>query len=391
MSFSFQNKLIAPDAAVNDLFGNSVAIDSNFALIGAPGDDGELGDTASGASYTFDAITGDFLQKLFTVDTVDNNERFGEFVAIDSGSGLIGAPGLGETGAAYFVPEITSSFGQKLTPPDGQLNEFFGFSGALDNNLVLIGAPADDQLGDNSGAAHIVDISNLSGSKLTMPGGTDSDFFGISVDLDENRLLIGAPGNDNLGNNSGSVYLFDLNTGVEQQLFAPDAGANDQFGWSVALNGDLALIGAPNNNDRGATYLFDVSSGDFLQKLTANDADENDFFGYSTDLDSNLALIGAPGDDELGENSGAAYLFDVSSGDFLQKLIPPDGAAGDEFGFSVAINGNLALIGAPTDDDTGSAYVFNNSTSTPEPSTIISLGIIGLGALVSKKKLEAIA
>ncbi len=181
-----------------------------------------------------------------------------------------------------------------------------------------------------------------------------------------------------------------------QKLTAPDGDASDNFGRSVAINGNTALIGSffddDNGTNSGSAYLFDTTTGNLLQKLTAPDGSADDRFGDSVALSNNTALVGSFLDDDNGTNSGSAYLFDTTTGNLLQKLTAPDGDAGRYFGRSVAINDNTALIGFYGDDDkgatSGSAYLLTTNTqpspdpkSTPEPSSL--LGILGTVAIAT--------
>ncbi|MGD1805151.1 FG-GAP repeat protein, partial [Dapis sp. BLCC M126] len=152
-----------------------------------------------------------------------------------------------------------------------------------------------------------------------------------------------------------------------QKFTAPDGSSPDQFGRSVALSNNTALIGAWGDDDKGtnsgSAYLFDTTTGSLLQKFTAPDGSSPDQFGRSVALSNNTALIGAWGDDDKGTNSGSAYLFDTTTGSLLQKFTAPDGFESDLFGRSVALSDNTALIGSIGDDDkgqsSGSAYLFD--------------------------------
>ena len=145
---------------------------------------------------------------------------------------------------------------------------------------------------------------------------------------------------------------------------------SDGFGFDVAIDGDLGAVGAFGDRSSGlfsgATYVFDLTTGQRLNKLVAADSAPDSYFGWSIDFDGNLILVGAHRDDVNGRNSGSAYLFDATSGQQMAKLAPTDGQADDWFGVSVALDGNLAVIGASLDDDKGSAsgstYIFNART-----------------------------
>jgi hypothetical protein len=182
--------------------------------------------------------------------------------------------------------------------------------------------------------------------------------------------------------------LFDVTTGTQLAKLIPnDPGVFDWFGWSVGISGNTAIVGAvrddDNGNDSGSAYLFDVTTGAQLAKLTPSDGAEGDAFGGSVAISGNLAIVSAEGDDNNGSNSGSAYLFDVTTGTQLAKLIAGDGAAIDLFGESVSIAGNRAIVGARLNDDqgidSGSAYLFS---TVPEPSALLlatcgAVGILG--------------
>lgn len=157
------------------------------------------------------------------------------------------------------------------------------------------------------------------------------------------------------------------------KLAAEDGDADDGFGWTIALDGDTALIGAsgdddPNGKGAGAAYVFERSNGRWEQqaKFAAGDGDAEDGFGVSVALASETALVGAPFDeDPNGTKAGSAYVFERSTGGWEQqaKLAAEDGDSEDGFGTSVALTGRTGLVGAPGDDDpngkyAGAAYVF---------------------------------
>ena len=156
----------------------------------------------------------------------------------------------------------------------------------------------------------------------------------------------------------------------DHKLVASDAASGDEFGRAVAVSGSTAIIGARYDDDHGSNagsaYLFDVNSGQQLAKLTAADLQTNDQFGYAVAIDGVHAIVGAFGDDDTGTDSGAAYIFDARTGQQRLKLTASDAQPGDQFGYSVAICGNYAIVGARGDDDagndSGSAYIFDVGT-----------------------------
>jgi hypothetical protein len=210
-------------------------------------------------------------------------------------------------------------------------------------------------------------------AKLLASDGAANDRFGLSVSISGDVVLVGAHGDDDNGLNSGSAYVFRWNGGSwvqMQKLVASDGVANDTFGRTVSISGDLALVGAWGDNDNGnasgSAYIFRWNGSSWMQeqKLLASDGAESDEFGWSISIRSDIALVGARGHDDKGYRSGSAYVFRWNGSSWVQeqKLLASDGALGDYFGESVSISGDVAVVGAWADDDnggdSGSAYVF---------------------------------
>ena len=265
----------------------------------------------------------------------------------------------------------------------------------VDGNMRLLGDLNVGLVDADATHAGTISVGYDFGSqtKILASDAAASDLFGSSVAISGNYAIVGAYNNDDGGNNSGSAYIFNVSTGTElHKLVASDAAANDYFGYSVAISGNYAIVGAYGNDDggtdSGSAYIFNVSTGTQLQKLLASDAAASDNFGYSVAISGNYAIVGAQYNDDGGANSGSAYIFNVSTGTQLQKLLASDAAAVDNFGYSVAISGNYAIVGAPYNDDggndSGSAYIFapsfhvtesgNVGIGTTTPETLLTVG-----------------
>ena len=161
---------------------------------------------------------------------------------------------------------------------------------------------------------------------------------------------------------------------IEHKLTASDGAVSDNFGYSVSLSGERALVGShrsdPLGTLSGSAYMYErQGDGSWLEvdKLTASDGAEEDFFGYSVSLSGDRALVAAYRDDDVGSGSGSAYAFErQGDGSWLEvdKLTASDGSGGDEFGWSVSLSGDRALVSAHQHDDlgsnSGSAYVYDN-------------------------------
>jgi hypothetical protein len=261
---------------------------------------------------------------------------------------------------------------QKLLASDAAAGDYFGVSVSLDGDTALIGARYDDDTGVSSGSAYVFTRTGTTWTqqaKLFASDGAADDQFGWSVSLSGDTALIGAAWDDDNGVSSGSAYVFTrIGTTWTQQakLLASDGTAQDRFGGSVSLSGDTALIGAAWDDDKGvdsgSAYVFTRTSTTWTQqaKLLASDAAAGDYFGVSVSLDGDTALIGAYKDDDKGFDSGSAYVFTRTSTTWTQqaKLLASDAAAENYFGWSVSLSGDTALIGAPLAGNNGAGSAY---------------------------------
>ncbi|TWT46603.1 FG-GAP repeat protein [Botrimarina hoheduenensis] len=201
--------------------------------------------------------------------------------------------------------------------------------------------------------------------KLTSPDAQADQLFGVSVAIDNGTALIGAYGDSQNGPFVGAAHLFNTATGAPVAKLTPaDGQFFDNFGEAVALADGYALISSvgsdANGSLSGAAYLYDASSGAQLGKLLPADGAADDRFGRSVAVGEGVALVGAVGDDS---GAGSAYLFDLSPLAQRTKLLPTDGTAGKEFGTAVAVGGGRAVVGAVGDNAfAGAAYVFDLTT-----------------------------
>ncbi len=358
-------KLLPNDGVMYHSFGFSVAVSSTRVIVGAVGDNvnGEF----SGSAYLFDTTTSQQLFKLLPDDGAES-DSFGASVELSGTRAIIGSfTKSPDSGSAYIFDTTTGQQLFKLVPDDVEDFFGFGFSVGISGTRAIVGSFLDIGSGDFSGSAYVYDTTTgLQLFELLADDGANFDLFGESVAIDGTRAIIGAKGNDDNGNFSGSAYIFDITTGKQLFKLLPDDSAEaDFFGVAVAISGTRAIIGAEgdddNGGDSGSAYIFDVTTGKQLLKLVADDGAGSDFFGKAVAISGVTAIIGAFGDDDNGNFAGSAYLFDVTSGEQLTKLLPVDGASGDSFGRSVSISGITAIVGADGDDDNsedaGSAYL----------------------------------
>ena len=263
----------------------------------------------------------------------------------------------------------------------------FGGAVSLSGDTVIVGVSTDDTpAGEDAGSAYVFVRSGTTWTlqqKLAAFDGAPGDFFGISVSVSGDTAVVGARLDDTpAGADAGSAYVFvrsGATWSLQQKLLASDSAAGDSFGTSVSVSGDTLIVGAPvadtvGGVDAGAVYAFVRSGTTWTEqhKLLPPDGRANLDFGFSSSLSGDTVVIGAPSDDTLaGINTGSAYVF-VRSGttwSLQQKLLAPDAAEGDDFGFAVSAWGDTVAVGAFADDtgttvDGGSAYVFVRSGAT---------------------------
>ncbi len=378
-------KLLPDDGAVGVRFGVAVAISDGIVIVGAERDwDNGF---ESGSAYLFDAATGQQIAKLLPDDGAEG-DRFGFPVAISGTTAIVGAmfnDDVGtNSGSAYLFDTTTGQQTAKLLPDDGAALDQFGRSVAISGTIAIVGAFGDGDNGLVSGSAYLFDTTTGQQIFKLLPNdGAAGDLFGVSAAISGGIAIVGAERNDDIGGNSGSAYLFDTATGSQITKLLPNDGAgNDRFGWSVAISGTTAIVGAYGHGDNGFTsgsaYLFDVTTGQQVAELLAKDGDVLDRFGWSVAISGTIAIVGAFDDDDNGASSGSAYLFDTTTGSQIAKLLPDDGAADDDFGYAVTIGGStgkeVAIVGARQDDDngfnSGSAYLFGaaGGSDCPEDS-----------------------
>jgi hypothetical protein len=390
-------KLTASDSAAGDLFGRSVAVSGNTLVVGSFWDD-ISGNVNQGSVYVFERYGTQWVQqaKLTASDgrsglgAALGGPLFGVAVALSGNTLVVGSitddvNGNVDQGSAYVFERIGNQWVEqaKLTASDGAAGDFFGFSVAVSGHNIVIGAWSDDVSGTaDQGSAYVFERNGnqwVEQAKLTASDGGAADNFGFGVAVNGSTIIVGAPGADIGPNaNRGGAYLFERQADqwVERvKLTGSDGTTGDNFGNSVALEGSALVVGAPlddigANVDQGSAYIFERHENSWVEhvRLIASDGAAGDrFSNLAVAVSGDKVLVGAAGDD-IGTNlnQGSAYIFRREGNLWLEhvKLTASDGAAGDNFGFSVALSGNTTVAGANLDDistniDQGSAYVFS--------------------------------
>lgn len=415
------------DSAEDDHFGRSVSVSGEMALVGASGIDDEIAGLNVGSAYLYNLSPGnepDITRPANRKKVVAQGHRITDTLTI-SNSGrealdwsiasnvpwLTVTPATGTVAAnsqqSLTIDALNLTAGtynsqltihsndpdepaetvllslvvqppeKKLLPDDGKSADRFGSSVSIHGDLALIGRPADDELGYSSGSAIVYRRHGdnwQEEAKVTAPDGAEGDTFGAAVSIDGHLALIGAPGDDDNGDQSGSAYFYRWNGQswiFEQKIGSNDGAEYDDFGRSVSLFGEWAVIAAPDDDDNGdysgAAYLYryDGSRWQQEQKIVASDGASGDRFAASLSLYDDMLLVGAPSKDDKGLlSSGAAYVYRFDGSHWIEeaRLRASDASEYDHFGTSVSLAGDMALIGAPDSNglgfDSGSAYLF---------------------------------
>jgi len=352
----------------NDLFGLSVGISSTRVVVGAQGN--------VEAAYLFDAAAGNLVRTLPKPSTL--SQSFGHSVAASESTVVVGSPSLyvsgahGAGGAALYDP-ATGNLRRALVNPAPVLNDSFGNSVAVHDDTVVVGAYVDDAGAEDAGTVYVLDPVTGNLRTLANPSPAVQDVFGFSVAIAGDTVVVGTPNEDAGATNAGTVYVFDTAGNLLRMIANPTPAENDFFGYRVAISGNTIVVGAPSDDtvdtDAGAAYVFDAATGIRRSTLLNPAAGARDYLGYSVAIDGNTVVVGAPGRDAGGIDAGAAYAFDAPSGTLLGALDnprPDEGAGlviGDLFGFSVSVAAGIAVVGAPYEDgiavDRGAAYLFD--------------------------------
>lgn len=248
----------------------------------------------------------------------------------------------------------------------------FGWALSIEGDRLLTGAPSSYDNGVSGGSAYLFDLNTgLELSRLLAPDAGDDDSFGAAVALAGNLAVVGAPGDDDLGYNSGSVYVFDLSTGAMlYKLLASNGSPKASFGSSVAVDAGRLVVGSPNTDLPGEVYLFDLATGNEIAILRGDATTNPDRFGGALSLEGNTLAVGAreanlPG---TNQNSGRVYVFDIPSGQRLFEINAPAPTAYQQaFGATLAMDATTIVVGAWNDyaEHTRDVHLYDRTTGSP--------------------------
>ena len=382
--------VVAADGAVSDFFGNAVSLSGNTLAVGVSNDN--VGANADQGSVRVFVRSGSswILEATLTAADGAGSDYFGDVVSLSGDTLAVGVK-YDDVGAnadqgsvRVFVRSGTSWSAQAtLTAADGAVQDLFGSSISLSGDTLAVGVPSDDVGANaNQGSVRVFVRSGTSWSAqatLTAADGAASDQFGFSISLSGDTLAVGVP-YDDVGSNvfQGSVRAF-IRSGTSWSAQATltyfYGSASDQFGYSISLSGDTLAVGVPYDDfgasvNQGVVGVFIRSGTSWSAQatFTAADGAANDQFGYSISLSGDTLAVGVPFDDVgTNVNQGGVRVFVRSGTSWSAQatLTGSDGGASDQFGYSISLSGDTLAVGVLGDDvganaDQGSVRIFGN-------------------------------
>ena len=394
--FEEEAKLLAYDGAEADHYGRAVAVSGDVMIVGAYGDDDNGADSGSAYVYRLDGSSWEFEQKLLASDGAAG-DGFGYAVTVEGDRIIVGAPFDSdhgeESGAVYVFNFNGASWVQetnRILPDDLGAWKCFGCAVALSGDALIVGAYRD---GNFAGSAYmfrrIAENDWVQETKVLSTPVVEWTSFGHAVAIYGDVAIVGHAGAKDQGDCTGAAYIYRYTPGSpgtwnqEVRLTAFDAAAWDLFGGAVAVSGDLALVGAKDDDDvapnSGSVYVYGYDAGDpdlwvYRTKLVRSDVAVEDRFGISLSFDGERAVAGAGF--MAGPDVGFAVVFRYTGETWVEevKLLASDAAEADHMSRSVGISGDIVITGAPDDDnvevDAGSAYIYDLTATSNETLTV---------------------
>ena len=353
--------LLEPTPAASDQFGSAVAALGSDLLVGAP--HFNSGAAHAGAVFVFQGGGG---VRTLTKSTPAFDDLFGFALGAAGDTIVVGAPfdsaGAPGAGAAYLFSAGTGALVHTLANPTPADYDLFGNAVAAAGSIVVVGAPFDDTTKPNAGSAYVFDAgTGTLLHTLQAPHPREGDLFGSAVAASDTMVLVGAPYDDTVAANAGAAHLFDASTGALLHTFLnPLANADGRFGSAVAIADGGVLIGAPFDDtgaaDAGIAYLFDAASGALIATFENPTPSPGDQFGASVAASGNLVVIGSWLDDTAAPNAGTVYVF-------TDQVLPPPP--------STSTSTTTTTTTTPTTHSTATTLPGSSTTSSSTSSTTL--------------------
>lgn len=438
--WSQTQKSTSSQREMDSKFGNSIDLDDTQSVIGTFSDDTDVDGlnslTNAGAAYFQSFQAGEWIedQKVVASDR-DANANFGNSVGVSGNYAVIGAytekydadgnNEFDDAGAAYiYEKDINGNWIeiQKIVASDRDEFTYFGSQVGISGDYLVVGCPNNgtdlnnNNFIMNAGAIYVFERNTDTGiweeaAKLIASDRGTLDFFGASVDISGNNIIVGSRQDDedsnftNFAMDAGSAYVFNrdmFGTWYQaQKISASDREASDWFGISVAIDGEQLIVGARLEDesaagdeeltDAGSAYIFSYNGSAWIQsqKITPSDRASGDLFGFDVAIDEDRIVVSSRSDDEdendmnFVDRAGSMYVFEKDNTETwneIQKLVASDRMASDFFGTAVDVSGNIAAAGSRGQDfdldsenfieDAGAVYYYTTCNPVIQDSQI---------------------
>ena len=373
--WSIEQKVFAEDGSGEDYFGQSVSISGEYAIVGS-----YLNNYPLGAAYLYKKINDQWFEteKIQASDSI-NTQYFGSSVFINGDYMIISANHNynNSSGSTYIYHNDGESWNEvdTITASGSPICDQYGCSVGITENgeYAIVGAFNDDENGESSGAVYVYQQINSEWNlqtKIMAYDGSLQDLFGCSVFITDNFLFVGAINDDDNGEESGSIYIYEnngINWEFHSKIIASHNTSNDRFGHSISVCDDFLIVGTLCF-DQGEAFIFTNENSNWIEEsiLTASDGFDYDHFGRSVSISEDYAVVGACDCPDVGV-SASAYFFKKEGEDWIeQNKITIENWGG--FGYSVSNSNENAIIGANLDygvsNATGAAYFISNDETS---------------------------
>ena len=392
-------------STANDYFGYAVAVHGDTAVIGAYAED-YSNQSNSGVVYVVNSLTGALLHTLINPDGIGNgkaNDNFGNSVDISEDYIIVGASGdhaqvsYSGAGSVYVFDRSDYSLLHHIPHPSPNENyDNFGHAVAIDGKYAIVGAPNEEQYNvsntdgynNNGGAVYIYDMTGTNPTnyikKYDNPSRTQRYQMGRDVDVSGDYAIWSAP-YVRTTDFAPAIYIMHIPSNTIKPIFNPGGSGQDYFGTSLAIDGDKFVVGAQNaNSGKGRAYVYDTHTLARLHTIDNPNNSTEDAFANAVDISDNRVILGSyledvynsgPWNADYQQSAGVAYIFDALTGLQMRTLYNPNAfgpdQTDDQFGFSVSLSGDYAIVGARYEDDaealsqtsgnnSGKAYIFDS-------------------------------
>lgn len=351
---------ITPPAASHSGLGSSMAVDGEWAVVSASNADGALWDVVGEVHVLHEGSDGWDAVVVVSPDDERPRHHFGFSVALEGDVMVVGAPGddeaASQAGAAYVFRRHGNAWLQEAKLVEPRVRAFLGTGVGVAGNTVVLGAPGWNGF---DGGVLVYEWNGTSWGRAAVLAAPDSTYdgqLGRSIAFDGRRIVAGAPGADGVGAGTGAAFVFERQGAgwSGTRLFAGDGILNDHFGTSVAVDGRTIVVGSVLDDDGawdgGAAYVFRQHGPrwDEAAKLVPAGMGDFEHAGGAVAVSWPWVAVGSARNREGGGNSGAVYLFSAEDWSRDYKLRSDGGP--DQFGSSLSLDRERLLVGAPTDN-----------------------------------------